>query len=183
MAGNPFPVTPLADRLGLGNRELVSLVGGGGKSSLLFALGNELAAAGRRVILTTTTKMGWEQALAAPTICWSADTACAVEALDRPGVVMLLTAGDGHKVTGPPPEIVDRLFAESNADFVIVEADGSKGKPLKAPASFEPVVPSVPHSNTQATGWNRRLRSPDWARIMCSPPMIAFASSPTLGEP
>jgi molybdenum cofactor cytidylyltransferase len=117
------------------------LVGGGGKSTLLFALGNELAAAGKRVLLTTTTKMGTDQVLAVPTICWSADTDCAMGALDKPGPVMLLTYADDHKVTGPTPDAIDRLFLQSNVDYIVVEADGSKGQPLKAPASHEPVVP------------------------------------------
>jgi probable selenium-dependent hydroxylase accessory protein YqeC len=56
---------------------------------------------------------------------------------------MLITDGDDHKVTGPPPELVDRLFAESGADYIIVEADGSRRRPLKAPAAHEPVVPST----------------------------------------
>lgn len=132
----------LAKLLTLEARALIALVGGGGKSTMLFGLGTELAAAGKRVILTTTTKMGRDQADTAPTVCWSADTECALAALDQPGPVMLVTEGDAHKVTGPPPEAVDRLFAESAADYVIVEADGSRGKPLKAPASFEPVIPS-----------------------------------------
>lgn len=136
-------MTTLAQQLGLGGRELVSLVGGGGKSTMLFGLGNELAAAGYRVILTTTTKMGRDQAMVAPNVCWSADTDCAAAALDKPGPVMLVTAGDDHKVTGPPPELVDRLFADSDADFIIVEADGSRRRPLKAPAAHEPVVPSA----------------------------------------
>ena len=132
----------LVELLALGDRELISLVGGGGKSTMLFSLGSELAASGKRVVLTTTTKMGREQADSAPTVCWSADTECALAALDQDGPVMLVTDGDDHKVTGPPPELVDRLFAESDADYIIVEADGSRGKPLKAPASFEPVIPS-----------------------------------------
>ncbi len=132
----------LATLLDLGDRELVSLVGGGGKSTMLFGLGTELSAAGKRVILTTTTKMGREQAVAAPTVCWSADTDCAIDALANPGPVMLVTGGDDHKVTGPSPETIDRLFTESDADYIIVEADGSRGLPLKAPAAYEPVVPS-----------------------------------------
>ncbi|MDJ0496548.1 MAG: selenium cofactor biosynthesis protein YqeC [Acidimicrobiia bacterium] len=129
--------------LGLGERELVSLVGGGGKSTLLFGLGDELSAAGKRVVLTTTTKMGRNQVLAVPTVCWSADLACVVAALDEPGPVMMLTYGDDHKVTGPTPQVVDDLFATLDADYVLVEADGSKGRPLKAPAGHEPVVPAA----------------------------------------
>ena len=121
----------------------MALVGGGGKSTLLFGLGEEFAAAGKRVILTTTTKMGRDQVLSIPTVCWSADTDCAIAALDETGPVMLLTYGDDHKVTGPAPEVVDRLFTESNADYIVVEADGSWQRPLKAPAGHEPVVPST----------------------------------------
>jgi probable selenium-dependent hydroxylase accessory protein YqeC len=42
----------------------------------------------------------------------------------------------------PQPEDLDRLFAKSALDFLIVEADGAHGRPLKAPADHEPVVPS-----------------------------------------
>ena len=117
----------LADLLSLGSRELIALVGGGGKSTLMFALGNELAERGDRVILTTTTKMGREQANAATTVCWSADAECAAAALDQTSPILLLTDGDDHKVTGPQPKLVDRLFAESSAEFIVVEARWSDG--------------------------------------------------------
>jgi molybdenum cofactor cytidylyltransferase len=136
-------LTSYRELLGLGTRELVSLVGGGGKSTLMFALGNELAADGRRVVLTTTTKLGREQAMAAPTVCWSAASTDVDAALDKPGPVMLVTGGDDHKVTGPGPGAVSRLFTNSGIDFIIVEADGAKGRPLKAPADFEPVIPTA----------------------------------------
>ena len=48
------PVSVLAGRLGLGAHEHVAIVGGGGKSSLLFALGRELPG---RVVMTTTTRI------------------------------------------------------------------------------------------------------------------------------
>ena len=131
----------LAALLDLGERELVALVGGGGKSTLLFALGDELADAGSRVLLTTTTKMGRHQADSAATVCWSADVACAVTALDQRSPVMLVTEGDDHKVTGPDPGLIDSLFFEANVDYILVEADGSRGMPLKAPAAHEPVIP------------------------------------------
>ena len=132
-----------AGLLGLRDRELVALVGGGGKSTLLFRLGDELAAAGKRVLLTTTTKMGRYQISDLSNVCWSADTQCARDALSRAGPVMLLTDGDDHKVTGPPAAVVDELFATALADYIVVEADGSHGRPLKAPAAHEPVVPAT----------------------------------------
>lgn len=133
----------LAELLQLGDHELVSVVGGGGKSTLLFALGDELAAAGHGVVLTTTTKMGREQTDGAATVCWSADPKRVVAAIKEASPVMVVTGGDDHKVTGPEPDVVDRLFAESGAAYVIVEADGSRGRPLKAPAPHEPVIPEA----------------------------------------
>ena len=46
------------------------------------------------------------------------------------------------KVTGPSPEAVDRLFTDTSADYVIVEADGARSMSVKAPAEHEPVIPS-----------------------------------------
>lgn len=133
----------LARRLGLGASELVAFVGAGGKSTLLFALGEELAAAGHRVVLTTTTKLGAEQAARAPARCCGSELASLAAALDGQGPVMLVAGGDDHKVTGPAPEDIDRLFASGVADFVLVEADGARQRPFKAPAAHEPVIPSA----------------------------------------
>ncbi len=133
----------LATKLSLGERELISLVGGGGKSTLLFALGAELAGAGKHVVLTTTTKMGRFQIDAGDKVCSSADLDCFRTAWAAGAPALLLTGGDEHKVTGPPPETVDRLFSQHEADVIVVEADGSHGKPLKAPAAHEPVIPGA----------------------------------------
>lgn len=127
--------------LDLGDRELVALVGGGGKSTALFSLGHELADRGKRVLLTTTTKMGRTQTEAVQNVCWSADPESVGASLELPGPVMVVAGGDDHKITGPPPGLVDDWFAGSIADYVIVEADGSNGRPLKAPADHEPVIP------------------------------------------
>lgn len=131
----------LAARLGLGRHELVAFVGAGGKSTLLFALGDELAGAGCRVILTTTTKLGAEQAARAATVCRSTDPAQVAGALDGPGPVMVVAGRACGKIRGPSSEAVERLFAEAGADHLLVEADGSRRRPFKAPASHEPVIP------------------------------------------
>lgn len=133
----------IAARLGLADRELVALVGAGGKSTLLLSLGEELAAAGRRVILTTTTKLGSDQAALVPTVCRSAEAAVVAAALGKPGPVMVVTGGDDHKATGPSPEMVDRLYATVPVDYILVEADGARRRPCKAPAAHEPVIPAA----------------------------------------
>lgn len=129
----------LIDRMGLGRRELVSIVGAGGKTTIMGMLAEELALAGARTILTTTTKMGADQVT--EPVCWSHDPVTVEQAL-VPGSPLLVLAGtaDG-KVEGLEPDAVDVLFAATTADYIIVEADGARSLSVKAPAEHEPVIP------------------------------------------
>jgi molybdenum cofactor cytidylyltransferase len=135
----------LPQRLGLGDRELVSMVGAGGKSTVLFALGRDLGAAGARVILTTTTRVGANQP--SEPICWSADPGAVQDALEAArgrGLPVFVAAGrQAGKIVGPSLAAVDLLFAHAGAEYVVVEADGAAGMAIKAPADHEPVIPSA----------------------------------------
>ncbi len=133
-------IPPMHERLGVGDRELISIVGAGGKSTILFALGTELAARGNRVILTTTTKMARSQVT--EPACWSDDPATVAAAITRGTPLFVAKDPIPGKVTGPSPEAVDRIYAETNVDYVIVEADGARSMSIKAPADHEPVIPS-----------------------------------------
>lgn len=132
----------LIDAFGLGPRELVAFTGGGGKTSLLLELSSQLGGRGDRVLMTTTTKMGLDQTEGAE-VCWSIDWREIELALDRGRPVFVLSEADDHKVLGYDPETVGDLYAESSAGYVLVEADGSRRRPLKAPAEYEPVVPQA----------------------------------------
>ena len=129
----------MTDRLGLGERDLVSFVGAGGKTTLMLKLGRELAAAGHRVVITTTTRMSTDE-VESPVV----DPRGAVEAnLERGGVVYVVHRGAESKMTGPSPAEVNRMFSSTSADYILVEADGAKGRSLKAPSEFEPVIPTA----------------------------------------
>jgi probable selenium-dependent hydroxylase accessory protein YqeC len=49
---------------------------------------------------------------------------------------------DSGKVEGISALLADEIFHDSNVHYLVVEADGSAGRPLKAPAEHEPVIPS-----------------------------------------
>ena len=49
---------------------------------------------------------------------------------------------DSGKVEGISPFLADEVYQDSEVHYLIVEADGSAGHPLKAPAEHEPVIPS-----------------------------------------
>jgi len=131
----------LADRIGIEKHELISIVGAGGKTTILSSLSRDLATPASRIILTTTTMMAADQ-VSKPT-CWSDDPIEVEKALE-PGAPLFVVTGEAPgKATGPTAGAVDRLFLETAADFVIVEADGARSMSIKAPADHEPVIPRL----------------------------------------
>ncbi len=135
-AGRPLR---LIEALGLGAPpELVAIVGGGGKSSLMFALADSLPG---RVVLTTTTRIFTAQRRQAAASCSLHDQNWE-ERLDTFESSILVVAGvEGDRAVGVPPELPYQMLARPGVDWVVVEADGSRMLPVKAPAAHEPVVP------------------------------------------
>jgi molybdenum cofactor cytidylyltransferase len=142
---------------------MVAFVGGGGKTSLMFALANALPG---RVVTTTTTRIFAAQmklspvflaietlesieknqkdsAFSAPSAVYSSSALSG--ALDRFGQCLVVGAvGEGkdrEKALGVPPTLPGQLLVRPDVDFVLVEADGSRMRPIKAPADHEPVIP------------------------------------------
>jgi probable selenium-dependent hydroxylase accessory protein YqeC len=125
---------------------VISLVGAGGKTSLMFRLARELSSEGA-VLTTTTTRIRYPREDQSPCVITAAS---AVEILKRAEGLLeehrhVTAAGglipDQNKLVGLAPEAVDRVWASGLFRWIIVEADGAAGRPLKAPAVHEPVVP------------------------------------------
>jgi len=131
--------------LGIERGEVVSLVGAGGKTTTMFRLADELASDGWKVITTTTT-MIWREKRCGHTILES-DAGRLLEkvspALTEQSRITVASGFDEAqgKLIGIEASIVDALIALPQVDAVIVEADGAKGRSLKAPADHEPLVP------------------------------------------
>lgn len=138
----------LAGALGLGPSEVVALVGAGGKTTALCLLGAELTTGGNRVITTTTTAMLLRELAVVGQVLRRADGSGLVPGLkrvlvDRQRVAVAHSDGEGGKVVGLSPATVDRLWAHGLAEYLIVEADGSRGLPFKAFGPHEPRVPAA----------------------------------------
>ena len=135
---NDSPWT-LPAALGLtGGPELVAFVGGGGKTSLLFALAESLPG---RVVITTTTRIFAAQMRLAPAVVYADDLSPLGALLDAHGRCLVVGHVDGDKARGVAPDLPARLLARPDVDAVVVEADGSRMRPVKAPAEHEPVIP------------------------------------------
>jgi molybdenum cofactor cytidylyltransferase len=136
----------LARAFRIRSKEVIAFVGGGGKTAAMFRLARELAAQGKRVITTTTTRLAASQIRHAPkhlVYDWSVDFPVrACETLARhPHLLVIGNETEEGKALGVPPALVDELIALDDVDAVIVEADGARTRPFKAPGEHEPVIP------------------------------------------
>ena len=115
-------------------RGVTALIGGGGKTPLMYTMAEELRRRGTVLVTTSTHIQRPEQY---PTLL-TADAAAVTAALATHGVVCV--AGETAEVKLCAPALSFELLA-ALADFVLVEADGSKRLPMKAHAPHEPVIP------------------------------------------
>jgi probable selenium-dependent hydroxylase accessory protein YqeC len=138
----------LRNALGLERGGVVAIVGAGGKTSLMFRLARELSAEGDTVLTTTTTR------ICMPTVEQSAEVIVAEAAEEvvsraagrlrhrRHITAVAGRSGDPAKRTGYPTGDIERFERSGLFRWILVEADGAAGLPLKAPAAHEPVVPA-----------------------------------------
>ncbi|MGM9537433.1 MAG: selenium cofactor biosynthesis protein YqeC [Candidatus Onthomonas sp.] len=112
----------------------LAAVGGGGKTSCLFALARRYRTQGRSVLLTTTTHMRQTDAA----FC-SSSLAPLEQRLGETGFLFTGTPVSDGKLGPLPAEQYAALSRQ--AQVTLVEADGSRRLPLKMPAAWEPVLP------------------------------------------
>lgn len=132
---------------------ITAIIGSGGKSTLLRALGLELMREGKRALLTTTTHMyplagiPWmperKRMAGVPWMMRSHVSGCTCAQCTGPRGA-IYQCGTLNEQTGKlsaPNQNLNELA--QGFDHVLVEADGSHRLPLKAHAAWEPVIPDA----------------------------------------
>lgn len=117
-----------------GKKHTICLVGGGGKTTVMYELAAAWAACGRRVLVLTSTH------ILRPVDGSFAADAAAVHNLwqqRRYAVIGTPELATG-KLTAPPQDLYEAL--QLQADVILCEADGSRHHPCKVPAAHEPVL-------------------------------------------
>ncbi len=135
-------------------RGVTAIIGSGGKTTLMYALTEELRQKGSVVLCTSTHIMIPEQY---ELVTGPADQIG--DALGEYGAVCAGTISEDPRKLKAPAVSFEEL--KELADYVLVEADGAKGLPLKAHASFEPVIPENSRQVilvAGADGLGRRVR-------------------------
>jgi hypothetical protein len=145
--GGKGGVLKLHHALGISSGDVAAFVGAGGKSSAILMVAGELSEVGMTVLAAPTTKMLVNEAERIGPLVTSEDEgelrARAEEALS--GGARGVVVGGGllskNRVGGVEPGAVSSLV--SLADVVLVEADGSRRRPIKGTAAYEPALPEA----------------------------------------
>lgn len=171
----------LYSALRLAEHDVVAFVGGGGKTTAMFRLAAEIVEGRGRVITTTTTRIFAAQIRLAPVHVQSLPSLSA--ALSSAPHVLITGEVDAveGKAFGVAPEAVREMQAMKGVSAVLVEADGSRMRPFKAPADHEPVIPKettlvVPVAGIDIIG------RPLTAEYVHRPELIALLAPIRLGE-
>jgi probable selenium-dependent hydroxylase accessory protein YqeC len=150
--------TSLIDVLKLNSQGIISIIGAGGKTSLMFHLAKELAESGKRVLTTTTTKIFMPEVDQSPeTIITDSIDELVEKSKSRLTRFKHFSAGsrqlfDLNKLKGFEPDFINKLWQADCFEWIIVEADGARQRPLKATDNHEPIVPGMTTHLIHVTG-------------------------------
>lgn len=124
--------------LNMDKKQVLSFVGGGGKTTAIFKLAGELKALGKKVLITTTTaiyKPRQEEYDYYFVGNYEEDFCPKIGSITILGREL-----KGGKLLGLSLTHVERIVHGDLFDFILIEADGAKKRPIKAMGLHEPVV-------------------------------------------
>jgi probable selenium-dependent hydroxylase accessory protein YqeC len=134
----------MAEALDLPDQGLMAIVGAGGKTTAMYRLAAELIARGLRTACATTTKIFPPAPHQARLVLAENNTRLLDVCREAPAAGRPVCLGwtlEGEKLVGLEPRFIHRLADAEVFDWILVEADGARCLPLKAPAAHEPVIP------------------------------------------
>ncbi len=130
----------------------VAFIGSGGKTTAIFQLARELKPP---VIVTATSHLGaWQTSLADQHLVIESPESISGVLKEKTGVIVVTGGLDGDR-TKPVPTATLREIYEFCARHnipMLIEADGSRQKPLKGWASHEPPIPEFADHIVQVVG-------------------------------
>ena len=164
---------------------IITLIGGGGKTSLMFLWARCLREQGFAVVTTTTTKMCNDtppEFRITPTATLAAARAALQETADEIPLLIRGYLTAENKLGGIPTDWVDSMGRDFPATFFLVEGDGSAGRSLKAHLPHEPVIPAATALLTPVIGLDV-LGKPLDARYVHRPELFAERVGMNPGTP
>jgi molybdenum cofactor cytidylyltransferase len=177
----------LREAFDLGEHEVVSIVGGGGKTTILYRLAQETVAAGDKAAVTGTTRFTPPASGDLPPAVLDESPierlAGARTTLERSSLVVVGAGwGNQGRIMPVEPDELAALAAVEGVAVVVAEADGSAGRPFKAPAAHEPVVAAATSLLISVVGVDI-LGEPLTADRVHRPEIVAQLSGSPMGAP
>ena len=122
---------------------VTAFVGAGGKSAGIRAVAELCAARGIRVLVTTTTRIATDDFPLFPVfpVTSGAGLRAAMDTPDPVRVVVSAGPGPDGKLIGIDASMIDDAPRPRDS-VILVEADGSRRRPLKVPTARDPVIPA-----------------------------------------
>lgn len=120
--------------INIDEKNIISFVGGGGKTTSIYTLAEELSSLGKKVIVTTTTHMHMPD----DCIIYNGDKNIIINELRRRNSITVGIKDNDNKIMSIGENVGQELI--NICDTLLIEADGAKMLPLKAPAMHEPVI-------------------------------------------
>jgi len=180
----------ISESLRVKSGDVVAFIGAGGKTTLMFRLGREIASHGK-VLITTTTKIYH------PSVIFPGDTfpgATVLAATIEDAVaelrgrwqeqnIVVLGAGQDQeqKLLGIPSLWFSLLQSAFPHCVILVEADGAAGRLLKGYLPHEPVVPTATTLVISVASL-AALRKPLDASVVHRPEIVAESAGIALGD-
>ncbi|MBU3188880.1 putative selenium-dependent hydroxylase accessory protein YqeC [Clostridium bowmanii] len=128
----------LSKYIGLVKKDILSIVGAGGKTTMMFKLAEELRKS-NKILVTTTTKIYLPSLDKYDFICTDKYDFFRYSSMNENGIYVLgLGINDENKILGLSLKDLDELVPYF--DYILIEADGAKEKSLKAWSEFEPII-------------------------------------------
>lgn len=138
----------LIDAIPVDQKSRIAFVGAGGKTTAMFLLARQADGQGLPLILCAATTHLAEEQLALADNHYILSSSHDLLELDQVALngVALLTGklGKDGRTQGLPLDLITEVekLALARGAALLIEADGAKRKPLKAPADHEPVIPA-----------------------------------------
>lgn len=134
----------LMNKLNIKKKDLVSIVGAGGKTSVMLEIAKECKNKNLKVLLTTTTKIYYPQEDFIDNIILLDRDNMDLKNIKEGSITVIgKFLSKENKLIGLDEKFIDNLYKESIFDIIIVESDGAKRKTIKAPNYHEPVIPKL----------------------------------------
>lgn len=134
-------------------RQIIAVTGSGGKTTLVEDMAEKLVENGKTVLIATSTKIVYPGKKNALTIL-NSEILKKIK-FKKPDIIYggkEITVD--NKIAGFESEVISEIFMNKSIDFILVEGDGSKKKPVKGYADFEPVIPQETEILISVLGMN-----------------------------